>query len=115
MDVLEKVLLVVLLVSALFIIVAILLQKSNDEGLSGSIAGGSDTFYGKDKSSHTERTLYISTIIAAIVFVLAVFAVFAIQPDFSNTFTLDNWKTIPESLQSYGEHINKYADYFTAK
>ena len=112
MEIFESILLVVLLVAALFIIVAVLLQKSNDEGLSGSIAGGSDTFYGRDKSSHSERTLYISTIVAAIIFVLAVFAVYVLQPDFSQTFSLDNWKTLPDSYQ-YSEHINKYADYFT--
>ncbi len=111
MEILESILLVVLLVSALFIIVAVMLQKSSDEGLSGTIAGGSDTFYGKDKSSHSDRTLFICTVIAAIVFVLAVFAVYVIQPDFSLTFSLDSWKEQPSSFQGYS-HINKYIDYF---
>ncbi len=93
LQILESILLVVLLVSALFIIVAVLLQKSSDDGLSGSITGGADTFYGKDKSSHNERALYIFTIVAAIIFVLAVLAVYIIQPDFYATYTLDNWKT----------------------
>ena len=70
----EYVLLSILLVCAIAITVAVTLQKSN-EGLSGTIAGGSDTFYGKDKSSHTERTLFICTVVAAIIFVLAVLAV----------------------------------------
>lgn len=91
--ILERILLIVLLVSALFIIVAVLLQKSSDEGLSGSITGGSDTFYGKDKSSHGERTLFIFTIIVAIIFVLAVLAVYVIQPDFYATYGLEDWKT----------------------
>ena len=43
----EFVLLAVLLLSAIFIIVAVVFQKSADEGLSGTIAGGNDTFYGK--------------------------------------------------------------------
>ena len=91
---LESILLVVLLVAALFIIVAVLLQKGSDEGLSGSITGGgADTFYGKDKASHTERTLFIFTIIVAIIFVVAVLAVYVIQPDFYATYSLDDWKT----------------------
>ena len=89
---LESILLIVLLVAALFIIVAVLLQKNSDEGLSGSITGGSDTFYGKDKSSHGERTLFIFTIVAAIIFVLAVLAVYVIQPDFYATYSLDQWQ-----------------------
>ena len=47
MEILEYVFLIILLISAVFIVVAVLLQKSNEEGLSGSIAGGAETFYGK--------------------------------------------------------------------
>ena len=50
MEILEIVLLVLLLVSAAFIVVAVVLQKSNEDGLSGTIAGGSETFYGKVKT-----------------------------------------------------------------
>ena len=92
----EIILLSILLISALVIIVAVMLQKSSDEGLSGTIAGGSDTFYGKDKSSHSERTLFICTVVAAIVFVLAVLAVYVIQPDFYATFSLDGWKELSQ-------------------
>ena len=103
MEILESILLVVLLISALFIIAAVLLQKSSDDGLSGTITGGSDTFDGKDQSSHGERTLYICTIVVAIIFVLAVLAVYIIQPDFSQTFALDDWKSSP---------FNSYTDIF---
>ena len=58
MEILEIVLLVLLLVSAAFIVVAVVLQKSNEDGLSGTIAGGSETFYGKDKSAGADRALY---------------------------------------------------------
>ena len=102
MEILEIILLVALLASALVIIVAVMLQKSNDEGLSGTISGGSDTFYGKDKASHTERTLFICTVVAAIIFVLAVLAVYVIQPDFFATYSLDEWK-----------EINSYKDIFS--
>lgn len=103
-QVLESILLVVLLVAALFIIVAVLLQKSSDEGLSGSITGSADTFYGKDKSSHGERALFIFTIIVAIIFALAVFAVYVIQPDYASTD--------PNAWQS--QYINDYSYLFTS-
>lgn len=100
MQILEYVLLIILLLSAAFIVVAVLLQKSSEDGLSGAIAGGSDTFYGRDKSSHTDRALYKWTIIAAAVFMVAVLAVFILQPDFASSYSLDAWKT-ESNLTSY--------------
>lgn len=93
MEIIEYVLLILLLLSAAFIVVAVLLQKSSEDGLSGAISGGSDTFYGRDKSSHTDRALYKWTIIAAAVFMVAVLAVYILQPDFTSTYALDQWKT----------------------
>ena len=81
--VVEYILLGLLLVAALFIVIAVTVQKSNDEGLSGSIAGGSDTYYGKDKAQNKEKLLGKWTLIAAIVFALAVLVVYVIQPDYS--------------------------------
>ena len=99
MEIIEYVLLILLLLSAAFIVVAVLLQKSSEDGLSGAISGGSDTFYGRDKSSHTDRALYKWTIIAAAVFMVAVLAVYILQPDFTSTYALDQWKT--DSNYSY--------------
>jgi preprotein translocase subunit SecG len=92
MEILEYVLLIILLVSAAFITVAVLLQKSNEDGLSGTISGGAETFYGKDKSSHSDRVLFKWTLIAGIVFCLAVLVVYVIQPDYAASYTLDAWK-----------------------
>ena len=94
MEILEYVLLVVLLVSASFITIAVLLQKSNEDGLSGTISGGAETFYGKDKSSHSDRALYRLTLIAAIIFCLAVLVVYVVQPDYSSSYELDAWQDI---------------------
>ena len=88
---------VALLVSACVIVIAVLLQKSSDEGLSGTIAGGSDTFYGKDKSAHTERKLFKWTVIFSVIFALCVLAVYVIQPDHADKYALDGW----ESLSNY--------------
>ena len=56
----QYILLGVLLLSALFIIVAVIFQKSGDEGLSGTIAGGSETFYGKEKAQGAEKVWFTS-------------------------------------------------------
>lgn len=102
MEILEYVFMILLLVSAVFIVVAVVLQKSNEDGLSGTIAGGNETFYGKDKSAHGDKVLYKWTIIASIVFAVCVFAVYVIQPDFSDSFSLTEW--MEDSLNNYS-HI----------
>ena len=99
----EIVLLAVLLLSALFIVVAVIFQKSGDEGLSGTIAGGnSDTFWGKEKTASTERVWFKWTVIAAIVFAVAVLAAYVIQPDYTYGFDLDYW----QSLSDYSKLFN---------
>lgn len=89
----EYVLLAVLLLCAAFIVVAVIFQKSGDEGLSGTIAGGnSETFYGKDKGSRSDKALYKWTLIAAIVFAVAVLVAYVLQPDYSMSYDyLDKW------------------------
>ena len=97
MVVLEYLLLVVLLVAAVFIVVAVVFQKSGEDGLSGTIAGGAETFYGKDRSAHGEKKLYKWTLIASLVFAVAVVVVFIIQPDYAESFGLSDW----QDLSSY--------------
>ena len=100
--VLEYILLAVLLATALFIVIAVTLQRSNDEGLSSSIAGGSDTYYGKDKAPSAEKAWFKWTLIASVVFAVAVLITYVIQPDYTYGFDLDYWK----SLSEYSELFN---------
>lgn len=90
----EYVLLAILLIAAVFIVIAVIFQKSGDEGLSSTIAGGSETYYGKDKSGGTDKMWFKWTLIAAIVFAVAVLAVYIIQPDYSNVASIDWWKNM---------------------
>ena len=93
----EYILLVVLLLCAIFIIAAVTIQKSNDDGLSGTISGGSETYYGKDKSVQTGRVLRKWTIIVGIVFAIAVAVVYIMQPDYvKSNDNLDYWQKISE-------------------
>ena len=95
--IIEYILLVVLLLCAIFIVAAVTIQKSGDEGLSGTIAGGSETYYGKDKSVQTGRTLRKWTIIVGIVFAIAVAVVYIIQPDYAQSNdNLDFWQKVSE-------------------
>ena len=94
----EYVLLSILLVCAIVITVAVTLQKSN-EGLSGTIAGGSETYYGKDKASQTGKKLFKITLILSIVFAVAVLAAYVIQPDYS-TSTANDWTQLSKYVDS---------------
>jgi len=93
MIVLEYILLAILLVCAVIIVVAVTFQKSN-EGLSGTISGGSETYYGKEKSVNTGKKLFKITLIASIVFAVTVVAVYVIQPDYS--YVINDWTAISE-------------------
>lgn len=68
MGALEIILGILLIVASLAIIVIVLMQKSREGGLSGAIAGGSDTFFGKNKSRTKEAILARVTRYVAIVF-----------------------------------------------
>ena len=90
----EYVLLAILLVCAVVITLAVLFQKSGEKGLSGTIAGGSETYYGKDKSGGVDKKLFKWTLIAGIVFAVAVIAVYVIQPDYTEGYDVNAWKNL---------------------
>ena len=93
----EYILLALLLLSYLFIVVAVTLQKTSDEGLSGTIAGGSETYYGKDRAKQSGKSLYKWTLIASAVFALVVIVVYIMQPDYvSRMAAPGDWKSLSE-------------------
>ncbi len=72
---------IILIVAALFLIVAILLQSGKDKNLSGAITGGSsDTYYGQNKGKSSDKRLKKITAIVAVVFALLVLISYIIQP-----------------------------------
>ena len=77
----------VLLVMGAFLIVAVLMQHGKDHGLSGTIAGGAETFFGKDKGTRIDRMLGKLTTIVGILFVVIVIVVYVVQPDYSSDYS----------------------------
>jgi preprotein translocase subunit SecG len=69
---------ILLLIMALFLVVAVLMQSGKDSKLSGSIAGGAETFFGKTKGSAIDKVISKVTTIVAIVFVVVVIAMYII-------------------------------------
>ncbi len=68
---------VLLMVFAVALVILVLMQSGKDKGLSGTIAGGAETFFGQGKGSSMEKilsklTIAISVIIVALVFALLI-------------------------------------------
>lgn len=70
---------IVLLVLSVFLIVAVLMQHGKTHNLSGTIAGGAETFFGKTKGQTIDKKLSTVTTIIAIIFVAVVIAFFLKQ------------------------------------
>lgn len=68
---------VLLILASVAIVIIVLMQQSRQAGLSGAIAGGSETFFGKNKSRTMDAKLAKFTkILGVIFFVLALVATF---------------------------------------
>ena len=85
---------IILLVFAVFLIVAVLMQQGKSHNLSGTIAGGAETFFGKSKAQTINKKLSVLTTVVAIVFVLLVSTVYVMQDTGDiNGFSWNNFKT----------------------
>lgn len=71
-------LMVILLLASLVLIVSILLQSGNSDGLSGSIAGGAEQLFGKRKSRGYDAILSRITTICAVIYIVVALAIVAI-------------------------------------
>ena len=69
MSAIELILNILMVISALIMIVTVLLQSSDDDGMS-ALTGGSDTFFGKNRNNTLEGKLAMGTKVSATVFVI---------------------------------------------
>ena len=70
---------IILIVFAVFLVVAVLMQDGKSHNLSGAIAGGSETFFGKSKAASINKKLSVATTVIAIVFSLLVLVSYLMQ------------------------------------
>jgi preprotein translocase subunit SecG len=70
MDVASLIIRIVLVLCSLFLITVVLLQQGKSAGLSGSIAGGAEVVFGKNKAKSYEAKLENMTKIIAILFMV---------------------------------------------
>jgi len=78
MEVLQYVLGGVLIALAVALTVMVLFQSAKDTRLSGTIAGGAETFFGKNKGKSIDKLLSKLTIVVAAVLVLCTIALVVI-------------------------------------
>jgi len=71
--IIKTILTVVQIILAIVLIAVVLLQSGKQAGLSGSIAGGAETFFGKNKARTLDGMLSRLTTIVAILFIITSF------------------------------------------
>lgn len=73
MDLKELILGIALIVLSVTLTLMVLFQSSKDSRLSGTIAGGADTFFGKTKGSSADKLLSkLTIVVSALVVILTV-------------------------------------------
>ncbi|MBP5288255.1 MAG: preprotein translocase subunit SecG [Clostridia bacterium] len=84
MGTLVTVLCVIMIVLAIFLVIAVLMQSGKEPGLSGTVVGAAETFFGKNKGKTVDKALNTATMIVSIIFVVLVLTVYIIQAAESN-------------------------------
>lgn len=100
MDIAMLIIGIILLVFAVFLIVAVLMQQGKAHNLSGAIAGGAETFFGKSKAQTMNKKLSVLTSVVAVIFVVLVCAVYVMQP---SSKTAGDYDSFWEMLFDAGE------------
>ena len=100
---------IVLIIAALFLIVAVLMQSSKNHNLSGTIAGGAETFFGKTKGSTLDKKLSKLTTVVAIIFCILVLVSYLLQDTTNYSGMFDNSNIITQETESATDAIAEEA------
>ena len=95
---------IALLVLGVLLVIAVLMQHGKSYGLSGTIAGGAETFFGKDTGKRIDKVLArVTSVIGALFMILSLLA-FILQggatPSSRNVGFLDIFSSSASSSQS---------------
>ena len=109
MDIFLTIAMIALLALGVLLTIAVLMQHGKSYGLSGTIAGGAETFFGKEKGGRIDKILSRVTTVMGIVFVLLVLLVYVVQPgDYSTTSKNQSFENYSENIVSDAkESVNK--------
>ncbi len=88
---------IALLVLGVLLVIAVLMQHGKSYGLSGTIAGGAETFFGKDTGKRIDKILSRATTVIGALFMILSLLAFILQdgaamPSSRNVGFLDIFK-----------------------
>ena len=69
---------IIVLVFAVFLTAAVLMQSGKDKNLSGAIAGGADTFFSKAIANTWDKVLSKATLIVSVIFTVLVVVMYLV-------------------------------------
>ncbi len=89
---------IALLVLGVLLVIAVLMQHGKSYGLSGTIAGGAETFFGKDTGKRIDKILSRATTVIGALFMILSLLAFILQegaamPSSRNVGFLDIFKS----------------------
>ena len=94
---------IALIVLGVILVIAVLMQHGKSYGLSGTIAGGAETFFGKEKGKRIDKVLSRATTVIGALFMIASLAAFVLQdggyrPQSKNLSFLDVYEAPAEDV-----------------
>ena len=100
---------ILLLLAGLFLVLAVLMQHGKSHGLSGAIAGGAETFFGKEKGKQFDRKISRWTTVIGVVFVVMVLVVYILMPDVKHSIANSNdfWSISPYNSTEVTEIVEE--------
>ena len=87
---------VLLIIMAVFLVVSVLMQSSKDHRHGVTVAGGAETFFGKNKGKSLDAMFNKLTTVVAIIFVLLVIVLYVVQPEPTVTNVVPEVETTEE-------------------
>ena len=110
----QTALIIIHVIISLVLIVVILMQHGKQQGLSGAIAGGAETFFGKNKGRTIDAVLKKVTAVIAILFVVSsiVLAAYSINKDKAETEALNQAieSQVEEDANAETEHDHEHEE-----
>jgi len=103
----QTALIIIHLVITIILIATVLLQHGSQQGISGAIAGGAETFFGKNKGRTVDAMLKKVTAVVAVLFIISsvVLAVYSIQSNKADQIDASAVQTevVPETAAEEAE------------
>ena len=94
-------------VISVVLVIAVLMQHGKQQGLSGAIAGGAETFFGKNKGRTIDAVLKKVTAVVAILFVVSSLALAALSVNQYNAANPETDAQVAGSLDENGNLVDE--------